>query len=335
MKNQTQLAGLCSLALLGGQAALAQDARFTWEGSVEVGVDSTVRSDDPTAEFSDTYLSLEAAFEAALTDRITAFGGVTLESMTDAADDRSFDDLGLYISELGLRFDFGETFVSAGKVSPVFGAAWDAAPGYYGTSLAEDYELSEMIGVTIDTPLGTDGKVTFALFYADDTFLSDSIGNRRGRNSVAAGGVGNTGKLNNIALQFSREFGGTTAWVGARHLSAGAGDVSNETGVVAGLTHAFGNGWDMIGEVAHFNGAGGTTADATYTTLGTSYALDQWTFSGTGTMVNTTGASNDTMVALGVDRQVTDRTEINFGLARFDVGGVQSTAVGLAAVVSF
>lgn len=335
MKNQTQLAGLCSLALLGGQAALAQDARFTWEGSVEVGVDSTVRSDDPTAEFSDTYLSLEAAFEAALTDRITAFGGVTLESMTDATDDRSFDDLGLYISELGLRFDFGETFVSAGKVSPVFGVAWDAAPGYYGTSLAEDYELSEMIGVTVDTPLGTDGKVTFALFYADDTFLSDSIGNRRGRNSVAAGGVGNTGKLNNIALQFSREFGGTTAWVGARHLSAGAGDVSNETGVVAGLTHTFGNGWDMIGEVAHFNGAGGTTADATYTTLGASYALDQWTFSGTGTMVNTTGASNDTMVALGVDRQVTDRTEINFGLARFDVGGVQSTAVGLAAVVSF
>ena len=67
MKNQTHLAGLCGLAMLCGHAAQAQDAGFTWEGSVEIGVDSTVSSDDPTAEFSDVYLSIEAAFEAAIT----------------------------------------------------------------------------------------------------------------------------------------------------------------------------------------------------------------------------------------------------------------------------
>jgi len=278
---------------------------------------------------------VDAVFEAALTDRISAFGALTLESITDAADDRAFDDLGLYVGELGLRFAFGETVVSAGKISPVFAVAWDAAPGFYGTSLAEDYELSEMIGVTVDTPLGnTGGVLSFAAFYADDTFLSDSIGNKRGRNSVAAGGVGNTGKLNNFAVQYTQEFGDTTGWVGARHLSAGDGDVSDETGVVIGASHDFGNGFDMIAEVAHFDGAGGTDTNATYATLGAAYALDNWTFSTTATAVDT-ATGTDSMIAFGVDRALTQTVEVNFGIARFDAGGEKATAVGLAAVVSF
>ncbi len=222
-----------------------------------------------------------------------------------------------------------------GKISPVFAVAWDAAPGFYGTALAEDYELSEMIGVTVDTPLGgTGGTLSFAAFYADDTALSNSIGTKRGRNSVAAGGVGNTGKLNNVAIQYTQEFGETTAWIGARHLSAGVGDVSDETGIVAGATHDFGNGFDMIGEVAHFDGAAGTNSNATYATLGGAYALEDWTFSATATVVDTDNFT-DSMIALGIDRAVTQNVEVNFGVARFDVGGEKSTAVGLAAVVSF
>ena len=335
MKKTILTAGLYGLALTGGTAVYAQNAGFVWGGSIEVGVDSTVNATDPAAELTDTYVTVDAAFEAALTDRISAFGALTLESITDAADDRAFDDLGLYVGELGLRFAFGETVVSAGKISPVFAVAWDAAPGFYGTSLAEDYELSEMIGVTVDTPLGnTGGVLSFAAFYVDDTFLSDSIGNKRGRNSVVAGGVGNTGKLNNFAVQYTQDFGDTTGWIGARHLSAGDGDVSDETGVVIGASHDFGNGFDMIAEVAHFDGAGGTDTNATYATLGAAYALDDWTFSTTATAVDT-ATGTDSMIAFGVDRALTQTVEVNFGIARFDVGGEKSTAVGLAAVVSF
>ena len=258
-----------------------------------------------------------------------------MESVTDPTASRTFDDLGLYIDELGLRFSFGETALSVGKISPVFGVAWDAAPGFYGTSLAEDYELSEMIGATVDTPIGTNGALSFAVFYVDDTALSNSIGTRRGRNSVAAGGVGNTGKLNNVALQYTHDFGDTVVWGGGRFLSAGQGDVSDETGITAGVSHDFGNGFDMIGEVAHFNGAGGTNDDATYLTLGGAYAVDDWVFSATGSVVDVNAGGNDTMLALGIDRAITDNTEINFGVARFDVGGVKSTSVGIAAVVSF
>ena len=328
-------AGIYSLALVGGTSVEAQQTGFTWGGSVEIGVDSTVRSDDSSAEVTDTYISADAAFEAKITDRITAFGALTLESVTDAEDNRAFEDMGLYVSELGLRFAFGETLVSVGKISPVFAVAWDEAPGFYGTSLAEDYELSEMVGVTVDTPVGaTGGTLSFAAFYADDTALSNSIGNKRGRNSAAAGGVGNTGKLNNVALQYSQEFGETNAWVGVRHLSAGVDEPEDETGMVVGATHDFGNGFNMIGELAYFENAGGTDGDATYATLGGAYAVDDWTFSATATLVDTSD-NTDSMIALGVDRPLTENVEVNFGVARFDVGGEKSTSVGLAAVVSF
>lgn len=334
MKKTHLLAGASALVLVGGPAAYAQEAAFTWEGSVEIGVDSTIDADDPAAEITDTYLSAEIAFEAAITDRLSAFGGLTLESVLDPTDNRAFEDLGLYVGELGLRYAFGETVVSAGKISPVFGVAWDAAPGFYGTSLAEDYELSEMIGFTLDTPLGA-GELSVALFYADDTGLSNSIGTKRGRTVVADGGVGNTGQLDNIALQYSQEFGDTTAWIGARHLSAGQGDVSDETGLIAGVSHDFGNGFDMIAELAHFNGAGGSDSDATYLTAGAAYAMDDWTFSATTTLIDNSDADTDSMIALGVDRAITDNVEVNFGLARFDVGGEKSTAIGLATVISF
>lgn len=191
-----------------------------------------------------------------------------------------------------------------------------------------------MIGAALDAPVGL-GTLSLALFHVDDTGLSNSIGTKRGRVSTADGGVGNTGKLNNAALQYSQEFGETTAWVGARHLSSGDGDLSDETGVVAGVSHGFGNGFEVIGEVAHFNGAGGTNEDATYVTAGLSYALDMWSFSAATTIIDNSAAASDSMIALGVDRTIAENIEVGFGVARFDVGGEQSTAIGMSAVFSF
>jgi hypothetical protein len=291
-------------------------------------------SDDPAAEFSDTYLSASLAFEAAIAQRLSVFGELALESVIDPEDNRAFEDIGLYVSELGLRYSFGDTIVTFGKISPVFAVAWDEAPGFYGDALAGDYELSEMIGAAVDAPVGP-GTLSFAVFYADDTGLSNSIATKRGRVSVVDGGPGNTGKLDNVALQYAQDFGDTTAWVGARHLSAGEGDISDETGLVAGLAHGFGNGFDMIAEVAHFNGVGGTDTDATYLTAGLTYTQDVWTFSASTTVIDRSAASNDSVIALGIDRNLAENIDASFGVARFDVEGQKSTAVGLSAVVTF
>ena len=66
-------------------------------------------------------------------------------------------------------------------------------------------------------------------------------------------------------------FDATTVTLGARHLKAGQGDVKDETGYVAAVSHDFANGLSLLGEVAHFDGFGGTADDADYATLGASY----------------------------------------------------------------
>lgn len=334
MNKTLALSTLSGLLLAGGHAAKAEDAPFTWEGSIEIGVDSTIDSTDPTAELTDVYLTVEGAFEAALGGGVSAFGGLTLESMTGAADDRAFEDIGLYVSELGLRFSFADTTISAGKISPTFAKAWDEAPGFYGTSLAEDYELAEMLGAMVETPLGQSaGTLSFAAFYADTTILSDSVFEERGQNNTIFGGASNTGELNNFAIQWDQSFGDTGVWIGARFLSKGTGDASDETGVVAGVSHDFGNGFAMLGEVAHFDGFGGSPDDATYAMLGGSYAMGDWTFSATGTMIENSATGRDHMFAVGLDRSFANDIELNLGIARFDVTGDNATAIGAAIVI--
>lgn len=104
-------------AFVSAQAGFAQEAGFTWEGEVEVGVDSTVSASDSSAEITDTYLSGALAFEAAVTDRLSVFGGLTLESVLDPEASRSFDDLGIYVSELGLRYSVGNAQSRSGKLA--------------------------------------------------------------------------------------------------------------------------------------------------------------------------------------------------------------------------
>ena len=194
----------------------------------------------------------------ALGENVAVFGGLTLEEMTGPSN--TIEDLGLYIHELGVRVGNGPFSASFGKVTPTFGTAWDGAAGYFASGLAEDYELTEVIGGVAEADLGQAGSLAFGLFYFDDTALSRSIGFNRGKNRTAAGGAGNTGKLNNATVQWMKEFNGTTVHLGARHLSKGVGDVSDETGFVGGIMHSFegsGTPLELFAEVASFDGFGG------------------------------------------------------------------------------
>jgi len=334
--KSVQFALWTTIAAIMTTSVSAQERGFTWEGSVEIGVDSTVASDDPVAEVTDTYVEAEVAFEAAITDQIGLFGGLTLESVTDPIESRQFDDVGVYVKELGLRLDLSPVTLSVGKISPTFAFAWDETPGFYGTSSAEDYELSELIGASLDYAVGNGGGVlSFALFYADNTALSDSLGTKRGRNTTAAGGAGNTGKLNNGSLQWTQEMGRTTYWVGARHLSAGAGDISDETGAVAGLKHDFSNGFDMIAEIAYFDGFGGSGDDVAYATLGGAYSAGNWSYSASLTGIDTSAASTGHSASLGVDYAFSNRVEVGGGIRFLDAAGVKSQAIGASVVIPF
>lgn len=322
-----------SLLAAAATGARAQETGFFWEGELEIGVESVIHSDDPTAEINDGYPSFSLGAEYRFNRTVAIFGELTAESVIDPAKDRVFEDLGLYVSQLGLRFYFDDTVLSVGKVAPAFGTAWDVAPGFFGTSLAEDYEMTESIGFTLDVPVG-DGVVSMALFYADDTRLSESFFTDRGRNSTALGGAGNTGKLNNAAIQWSQSFDtGTTLSIGARHLSAGTGDVSDENAVVVGVEQVITDDLTFFAEGARFNGYGGSGLDAGYGTLGLAYVTGPWTWSVSAAERQIDGTGTDRLYGIGLDYEFENGVTLGGGLARLDESGVKSNLAGVSVII--
>lgn len=316
-------------------AAAADSTGFSWEGEIEIGVETVISSDNPGNEIRDTYLSFELGGEIELGSRVSAFAVLAGESMTPATADRSFDDMGVYIKELGLSFAVtDQVTVSLGKITPSFGRSWDEAAGFFGATLAEDYELTEQIGAVADIELASGGTVSFALFYADDTGLSRSAGFDRGRNTTAAGGAGNTGKPNNVALTWTQPFGdATSVQLGVRHLSAGTGDVSDETGVVASIAHQFNDSFALFAEVAAFDGFGGTADNASYATLNGVYTVGNWAFSGTLAHRDLDSGGKTDLASLGLDYEFDNGITAGGALAVVDDNGVTDRVLGVNVVI--
>ncbi|MCV2894247.1 porin [Lentibacter sp. XHP0401] len=332
MKRTIKTAGSTCALLLASTAAFAEGSTgFSWEGELELGVDSVVSS-DVASELTDVYGVADFALEYSFSNNVRLFAGFTIESVLDPVDDRVFEDVGAYIGELGIAFNLGRTELSAGKISPSFGIAWDATPGFYGTSYAEDYELSEMIGVATSTELGN-GTLSATVFYADNTGLSESLGTSRGRVRTSDGGAGNTGKLDNIALQYDVAFGSTTLSAGARYLSAGVGDASDEKGLSLGVVHEVNDQLSVMGEIARFDGYGGSTDDATYATIGASFASGPLTYNAAFTHRDITSTGEDKLLSLGVDYELNNGRMITAGLGFADEGGDKSTMLGVAFVI--
>ncbi|MDQ2094083.1 porin [Rhodalgimonas zhirmunskyi] len=333
MKNYLLGAGLTTAALCFAGAARAQDSRLSYEIEVEIGVDSVISSDIAGNEMTDTYATANVTLGYNLAPGVDAFLALTHESVLDPTGDRTFEDMGMYVGELGLSFAVGPAEVRVGKIGVPFGIAWDVTPGYYGTALAEDYELSEMIGVSAAVELAQ-GTLTASVFYMDDTGLSRSWGGTdRGRNTVAAGGAGNTGKLNNVALQYDVEFGATSLHAGASYLTRGQGDVADQKGLALGVVHGINDDLELMGEVAHFSGYGGTSDKATYATLGLAYTRGPITYSASLAQRDVTSTGKDRIATLGVDYEFKNGITLTSGYAFIDEAGANSQALGMAVVI--
>lgn len=314
--------------------ATSAHAEFTWEGEIEIGNEQVISSDTAANEIRDTYLIVTATGSYSFRNGVALFSTLTAESVTDASDDRTFEDMGLYVEELGLSFGIGQaTTVSIGKLHPVFGTAWDDAAGFFGSTLAEDYELSEQIGVLGDVELNGAGTLSFGVFFADDTGLSRSWGEDRGRNRASAGGAGNTGELDNFTIQWAHSIAGTRFHIGARHLSASAGDVGDEQGLVIGVGHSFAGGLDIFAEAASFSNFGGAADDATFATLNAAYGVGQWTISGTLARRDLDSAGDTNLISIAADYDFKNGMTLSGALAQTDDSGVEDTTLGLSLVI--
>lgn len=360
------LSTLFAVGLLSTQAAYAADvtapeaeapATYPYvEGvlELELGDDWVFSSDDPTAEINDLYFSGALGLTVGLTPMLALNLGLTAESVLDPAPstDRTFGDIGLYVDTLNLEASLGMLTLTAGKFGPSFGSAWDITPGVYGTSFAEDYELSEMIGfgAAVEFETGAAGTITVGgnVFFADTTVLSDSAFTSRGRTSLADGGLANTESLDNFSLTIDgtdiAAMPGFSYNLGYRHLSAGVTETADEDGFAAGLAKEteLANG-DVIvvnGEVAYFSNYGGVSDDdAVYLTAGLAYVHGPWHGEVAGSLrlidYSGGGSDDDQLFQVSAGYEFENGIDVSAGYTNARVAGDTSHTLGLRLTKAF
>lgn len=259
---------------------------------VEIQNDYAYEADDPDAELNDLYTTIEPEIAVFLTEALSIQAGLVFEPVVDPdpGEDRAFENHGLYAEQLFIEFAPGGFSLIAGKFNPAFGAAWDRAPGVYGTDFAEDYELVERIGFggSVDFGEGDWGEhsLTAATFFADTTFMSGSAFKSRGRTNESDGGVSNTEDFSSFSISLDSEevpaLGGLGYTLGFLRQEGGEGDPEDETGYVLGLFGSYELGAvtaEPILEWAHFENTGGAEEDTDYLTAGVAFLHGPWNLS--------------------------------------------------------
>jgi len=351
MMKLHRLAAVAALVLPASHA-LAQEAETPMNYPVlngeilfELGFDSTFKSDDPTAEITDFYPTIEGAFDLKFNEYFLIHTDLILEPVLDPTSDRAFEDIGLYVQTLHLQYTMGAFSITAGKFNPSFGTAWDVTPGVFGTDLAEDYELAERIGFGLSYSFGEEGSGVHQLqanvFFADTTFLSNSIGTRRGRTSLAAGGASNTESLESFSLTLDGSdfdaLPGFSYHLGFVHQAAGMGDVDDENGFVVGMQKEFEIDSDstflLTGEVAHLQNAAAGANDITYATVGLGYTYAQWNAALSATYrwtdVAAGGSVTDYQVQASVGYEFENGVAFDVGYKFNEEAGIDNHTVGI------
>lgn len=158
----------------------------------------------------------------------------------------SVDDYGLVIEEIKGDYRNDDLNFFFGKFNPTFGSAWDKRKriGLFVTDYAEDYELREKLGAGVAALFDGDGVVTLNLFFNDNTPLSDSAFNRRGKNNSATKIAGNRKALSSYSVTVDgNNFLGVENLkynFGFRNLQIDnkVGGFADERGAVAGLEYS-------------------------------------------------------------------------------------------------
>ena len=284
----------------------------------------------------------------------------TFEPISDATDDRVFQNHGLYLNSFEANAAFGPLSVSVGKFSPNFGLGYLLTPGMNWDTFNGDVELKERIGVRASYNLTGEGSangfiLSAGVFRRDTSVFSDSAFYHRGQLQLSDGGPGNHGGLQSFSLGadwIAPEWApGLHAHAAYLHQHAGLGDVSDARAWVASLNWACDldedTSYQLIGEVAHSTdsiGFGEATsvpgASQTIVTLG---AGGKWQDVWVGSVVfgqrNTRDpGSSDTdewFTQLTVGRYLTDEVSLEAGWQENDDGTAVSDTFSLRLVGVF
>ncbi len=340
MKSKTVIGLVAILSL----PAFAEDPEhqlgLSGEVSLEFEAVSVLDSDDPDDELSDAVVTIEPALSYAFSPHWSVQTSLVLESVLEieSGEDHFVEDTGLYMEQLFLQYRDNWGQVYAGKFNPPFGLAWDAAPGLYGADFAEDYELTERVGLGTVLTVGT-ATVSANVFTTDRSVLGEALFTGRDRVRLADGGAGNTEGLKSFSLTLDGSAGEHLAYHAAvLRQGAGEGDAGNETGLVLGAIRT----WEpdsettlsLLLEGAGFRHVTGSEADARYLTTGLALIRGSWNLGLAGALRRLDGGgenSRDWLWQLSGGYTFKSGLSVEIGYRRTESAGIRGDAVGLIA----
>ncbi|MEQ9520592.1 MAG: hypothetical protein RLN89_14265 [Parvibaculum sp.] len=279
-----------AIASIASTTAFAEESypRIDFVMPMELQNDYAFDSDVKASELNATSITIEPEISFRLSENFSIEAGLVFEPIKDPVDDRFLEDQGLYVEQLFLSWQGDGFGLKAGKFNPAFGNAWDKAPGIYGGDFAEDYELTERIGLGGDITLGNDASgehtMSVATFFADTSTLSQSFLNSRGETRRGSGGLSNTEDFSSFSVSLDSEsvpaLGGIGYTLGVARQDGGVGTTEDETSYVAGLFGSFevadGVTLEPIIEFVYQDNDAGTIGEQDYFTIGNTVLLGPW-----------------------------------------------------------
>ncbi len=314
----------------------------------ETAADSTFRSDNHDAEVSDVYSTVNLGIDIHANRFLSLYGGFVMEPVVDIGphSHRFFEDHGLYAEELGIHLDLDKLHILAGKFNPTFGIAWDRTPSVYGADFAEDYQLTEQIGLAGKVSIGQSPlghmSVSVASFFEDTTALNRSAFTSRGHKTLLDGGAGNTEKLNNFLATLEGE-----SFLGLKSINyhlcyrfrskGKTAELPNdERGVVAGLygEQKLGESViDWVGEFTAIKNVGGSSDNEYWLTIGAGLQQGAYHFAASYTGRKKDGSighnPNDILLSLSAGRELDRGWHGDLGYKYERLSGTNNHTIGL------
>lgn len=357
------VSSLAADAVAVDEAATAEDPApeilplIEIEGSAELQADFGVGKKPRTSAI---YATVEPEITVNLSEYLNIHGHFIFEPVRDPIEGRinAFRYHGLYAEELYAGVNVEEATFQIGKINPQFGVAGDEAPGLYGFTFAEGYEVKGALGIQAKYALSeftqgsgddaiTTRQVLFgSVFTADPSVLSRSVFTDRGLYHWQDYRVGNTDLPESFTLGYSYNtlnaddgVAGPTARIALRRLAAKQAGVPDEWDALASFQTSFDLGEDLalrpIAEVAYLGNEGGHKADAIGATVGAELQKGQWFGSLVAAMHDQFDSSNpsDYMLTASIGREFeTDMTgvfRIDAGYSYGRVDGANESIIGL------
>ena len=266
-----------------------------------------------------------------------------LEPVVDPVGDEAFEGEDAFIETLSLQYAGDAFTVYGGKINPVFGSAADVAPGLYGVDTGKAYQITGALGVggdiSLTSLLNLDGEhvLSAALFAADRSPLSGSLGGLREELELADGGLANTEGLQSVAVSLDGVLANGIGYsFGHRRLATDTPGETDETATVFGVNYVWpedsGLDLSLMAEVAASRNADGVDgANRDFYTVGGTLGLGDWFVNAIASGWNENATAGDLDVRkleVSVGRALAEALMLEVGVQDIRESGASATVIG-------